>query len=65
MRKAVIWTVAPAALATVLLVLASGWDAAQSMPAVDPCKKDTTRAKSAACSTCLRRRKWRAGLTQA
>jgi hypothetical protein len=37
MRKAAIRTVTPAALATALLVLASGWDAAHSKPKVDPC----------------------------
>jgi hypothetical protein len=39
MRKAAIRTVTPAALATALLVLASGWDAAHSKPKVDPCQQ--------------------------
>jgi hypothetical protein len=38
MRKAAIRTVAPAALATVLLVLPSSWDSAQSKPKANVCE---------------------------
>ncbi|HWE19976.1 MAG TPA: hypothetical protein VG758_22805 [Hyphomicrobiaceae bacterium] len=42
LRKAAIRTIAPAALATALLALASGWDAAQSKSNVDPCTQRFT-----------------------